>query len=208
MRGTLIERAWVDPDGAPPAVSAITHLTDAADPQWAGIVGLGPSQTYALDAGWRYDVQILRGDVDADRHPLLTGDFLSLCDPATLRAGPAGARLFVYREAAARRCEPVVHAARQRVWFDGRHPRMRVVPLSDNGHRVSLVAWQPGARTVDHAHPQGEELFVLSGELLGADEPYPAGTWVRLHPGARHRPFAQVPTVILLRHGHLRAAAG
>jgi hypothetical protein len=49
-------------------------------------------------------------------------------------------------------------------------------------------------------------MFVLSGELSDADERYPSGTWMRLHPGSAHAPFARVPTVILLRHGHLAPA--
>jgi quercetin dioxygenase-like cupin family protein len=82
---------------------------------------------------------------------------------------------------------------------------MHIAPLASGRQHVSLVEFHPGAQTHDHTHPSGEEIFVLSGELRDANERYPAGTWLRLHPGARHAPFAEVPTVILLRHGHLRA---
>lgn len=209
MSRELIERARIDleAEAAPGAVSSVTHLTHAADPRWAGIVDIGPSQTYALDAGSRHDVYVLRGQVEADRRSLDTDDFLIQHGPSILSAGDAGARLFIYREASAGRSEAVVHEARQREWRDGRNPRMRVVALSNSEHHVSLVAWQAGAGTVDHAHPNGEELFVLSGELLCAGARYPAGAWVRLHPGARHQPLAEAPAVILLRHGHLRPAS-
>jgi quercetin dioxygenase-like cupin family protein len=207
MQGELIEHKWIDLEAAPHDAGAVTHLTNAADPQWTGIVDIGPSGTYALAAGWRHDVYVLRGTVEIGGRVLGADDFLVHCGAAVVSAGEAGARLLVYREATDARCEPLVEGATERIWHDGRNPHMRVVPLANRGHRVSLVAWEPGARTRDHGHANGEELFVRSGELRNGGERYPAGTWLRLHPGARHEPFAAQPAVILLRNGHLRAAS-
>jgi hypothetical protein len=207
MQGDLIERGWTDMDAAPPDNGAIAHLTSPGDALWAGIVDIGGSQTYTLEAGWRHDLYVLRGNVDVGGQRLHYDDFLVQCGAGVVRAGQGGARLFVYREVAGSHCKPAVSCAANRAWRDGRNPRMRVAPLSSNGHNVSMVAWQPGAHTIDHGHSNGEEIFVLSGELRSAVERYPAGSWLRLHPGARHEPFAEVPTVILLRNGHLRAAS-
>jgi quercetin dioxygenase-like cupin family protein len=205
MEARLIEREWIDFEAAPHDSGAVTHLTGAADPQWAGIVDIGAFGTYALGARSRHDVYVLRGSVDIDGRVLGTDDFLVHCGGGVVSAGAEGARLLLYREVADTYCEPTHAGAAERVWHDGRNPHMRVVPLASSGHRVSLVAWEPGARTRDHGHANGEELFVLSGELRDGDERYPAGTWLRLHPGARHEPFAEQPAVILLRNGHLHA---
>jgi quercetin dioxygenase-like cupin family protein len=205
MQGKLIEHKWIDLAAAPYDAGAVTHLSGAADPQWAGIVDLGVSGTYALAAGWRHDIYVLRGTVDVGGRVLGAEDFLVRCGAGLVSAREEGARLLLYREAADARCEPAVEGAAERVWHDGRNPHMRVVPLASSGHRVSLVAWAPGARTRDHGHANGEELFVLSGELRNGGERYPAGTWLRLRPGARHEPFAEQPAVILLRNGHLHA---
>jgi quercetin dioxygenase-like cupin family protein len=207
MQNDLIERGWTDMNAASPASGAVAHLTDPADSLWAGIVELGRSETYTLEPGWRHDLYVLHGSVEVDGQRLHYDDFLVQCGAGVVRAGQNGARLFAYREAAGAHCEPMLSGAASRAWRDGRNPQMRVAPLSNHGHIVSMVAWQPGAHTTDHGHSNGEEIFVLSGELRNAVDRYPAGSWLRLHPGARHEPFAEVPTVILLRNGHLPAAS-
>ncbi|GAB2872959.1 hypothetical protein GCM10027093_05610 [Paraburkholderia jirisanensis] len=203
MQGKLLEHKQIDLDAAPGHACAVTHLTDEAEPRWAGIVDLGPSQRYTLDTGMRYNVYVLRGAVEIDGLALNADDFVIQCGHATIRAGQHGARVLVHREASVAVCEPTLQPASERSWHTGRNPQMRVALLSDSGYRVSLVEWQPGAHTVDHGHSKGEEIFVLSGELRDADQHYPAGSWLRLHPGARHEPFVAKPTVILLRNGHL-----
>lgn len=205
MHNALIEHKWIDLGKAPPVACTITDLTGHDERLWAGIVDIGKSGFYTFDDGSRYDVYVLSGDVELDGRHVTAGDFSIQCGPARVQAGVSGARLFVYRETSAPGCEPVWHTAAQRVWRPGRNPKMRVSTLSSHRHRVSLVEWQPGAHTIDHGHSNGEEIFVLDGELRDADHRYPAGTWLRLHPGARHEPFADEPTVILLRNGHLQA---
>jgi quercetin dioxygenase-like cupin family protein len=207
MQHDQIERGWTDMNAASPKTGMVMHLTDPADARWAGIVEIGASQTYTLEAGWRHDLYVLYGNVEVDGQRLNYDDFLVQCGAGAVRAGQGGARLFVYREASGLHCEPTVSGAASRAWRDGRNPQMRVAPLSNRGHLVSMVAWKPGAHTADHGHSNGEEIFVLSGELRNAVERYPAGSWLRLHPGARHEPFAEVATVILLRNGHLQAAS-
>ncbi|MGF6771756.1 hypothetical protein P3T18_004243 [Paraburkholderia sp. GAS199] len=207
MQTNLIERAWVDIEAAPRGNSTVTHLTDAAAAQWTGIVELPAGATYRLAAGMRHDVYVLRGKVGAGGYALVADDFLTQCAASVLSAGEAGARVLLYRQASGLAddapCRPRLGTASERTWHVGVNARMRVAALTGGRHHVSLVAWNPDARTRAHTHPHGEEIFVLSGELADADERYPAGTWLRLHPGAAHAPFADVPTTILLRHGHL-----
>lgn len=206
MNSEYIEKAYFDLDATPAQANHVTHFSAVDDPRWAGVVELAPSATYAFDSRSRHDIYVLRGSIDTGDSLLEKDAFAMHCDVGTMTAGPQGARIFVYREGVAASCEARVRVVHAREWRAARAPHMRVAPLSGLGHQLTLVAWEPGARTQDHAHPNGEEIFVLSGELRSHGERYPAGTWLRLHPGARHEPSADVPTLILLRNGHLRAA--
>lgn len=210
----MIERGFVDlaqagPDGraAPPHGAGVVHLSAPDDARWSGVVELAPRAVLALDAGLRHDLFMLRGEL-ADEHGLAlrAGDFASRSTPGRLYAGAGGATLFAYRQAPGDGRERVV-AQDARTWRPGRAPGLAVAPLSDDGHSLTLVDWQPGARTAPHAHARGEEIFVLGGELRSGDARLPAGSWLRLHPGEPHAPFAQTPTLILLRNGHLRPRA-
>ncbi len=68
---------------------------------------------------------------------------------------------------------------------------------------VTLVRWPAGEHFVRHRHWGGEEMFVLSGELIDEFGRYPAGTWVRSPDGSTHHPRAEVDTLIWLKVGHL-----
>ena len=203
MQNALIEREWVDLDVAPLGTSRITHLTAAAEPKWTGVIELGPSETFSLEDGLRYDFYLLRGSVDIEGHVFSADDFLIQRDATVIQAGEDGARILAYSEAGDGSRDPLVRPAKGREWRTGINIQMEVAPLDSGRHRISLVSWQPGAHTRLHTHPGGEEMFVLSGEISDGDERYPSGTWLRFHPGSTHAPFASVPTTILLRHGHL-----
>lgn len=67
---------------------------------------------------------------------------------------------------------------------------------------VSLERWEEGAASGPLPCPGGAELLVLSGRL---DEPAgPAGTWLRLPPGATLDLRAAEPTSFYWKRGHLR----
>jgi hypothetical protein len=203
MQKKLVNQAPVDLDALRREVCKVTLMTEMSGPQWAAIVDIAPSQAYTLDPGLRHDLYVLQGNATLGCRVLNTDDFLIECGPAVVSTGAKGVRLFHYSEALGLHCEAVFCSAKTRVWRTGRYPQMRVAPFSSSGHRVSLVSWQPGARTADHAHPNGEEMLVLNGELRNSADRYAPGTWLRLQPGERHELFAEVPTVILLRTGHL-----
>jgi hypothetical protein len=203
----MIERGIYDVLDATAASKKVTHFSAADDRLWAGVTALMASETITLESASRYDFYVLKGSLESDdTAPMMQGAFASRCVPGTLRAGEGGATVFVYRERSPQTCETVTQSAADRTWHAARAAGMRVAPLSESGHRLTLVEWEPGARTREHDHPRGEEIFVLSGELRSQDARYPSGTWLRLHPGSRHEPFAEVPTVIMLRNGHLGAA--
>ncbi|HTJ91617.1 MAG TPA: cupin domain-containing protein [Pararobbsia sp.] len=181
----------------------VHQMTDGADPHWAGIVDIAPLQTYSLGPGLRHDVYVLQGGASLGEQALVAHDFVVECGLALICAGKEGARLFHYTEALGSHCERVFSPASERTWHSGPYARTRVATLSNGGHRVSLVSWEPGARAANHAHVRGAEIFVVSGELRDFDDRHPSGTWLRLQPGEWHESFVDVPTVTLLRNGHL-----
>ena len=69
------------------------------------------------------------------------------------------------------------------------------VPLeqvaAESGHTTSLVSFAPGASFPEHAHPRGEELFVLQGTFSDEFGDYPMGTYIRNPPGSKHTPFTR-----------------
>lgn len=206
MKLEMIETARIDLAENLTATNRLVHLSAADDPHWTGVVTLAPSHVYALPARSRHDIYVLRGRAEAGSDLLDEGAFASLCEAGVLRAGSEGVTLFIYRESAPDHCEAITLRASEREWHAGQNPGMRVALLSSSRQQLSLVAWEPGTHTRDHGHRNGEDILVLSGELCSHNDRYPAGTWIRLHPGARHEPFTEIPTVIMLRNGHLEAA--
>jgi hypothetical protein len=197
----MIEHAHVD---LLDASSRLVQFTEAGDPLWSGAMVLAPGERVGLADGARHDLLVLGGTLEVDAGRVLeNGDFAILSGAAELRAGPLGAQLFAYRDASGAPCDELLVARDQRPWREGRTPGMLVASLCTHEHALSLVMWQPGAKAHHHAHPRGEEIFVVRGELC-EDERRPAGSWMRLHPGAWHSPHVEQPTLILVRSGHLR----
>jgi len=203
----MIERQFVDLSDDSEEGLRITHLTDAKAQPWSGIVRLYALDRFALPNAMRHDFFVLRGGVrDADGGRLSTGDFASGSSAETVIAEAGGATLFVYTEPSIKDMKSHRVHASARTWRAARAALMDVSMLSDSGHVVSLVRWRPGAEIPPHTHRGGEEILVLEGELRSARERHPAGTWLRLHADSTHSPFATVPTLILLRNGHLGPA--
>jgi len=90
-------------------------------------------------------------------------------------------------------------------WLPG-HGNLQVLPLHNfNGESVALVRWPAGERFQSHVHPGGEEIYVISGELIDEQGRYPAGTWLRSPHMSRHHPFVEQDTLIWVKVGHLPA---
>ncbi len=200
----MIQLKSVNLTQLPERESTILHLSDAADLRWAGMISLPPNTALPFDAGTRNEFYVLGGSLTEKGSAHASGTFLSRDNAADLHAGPQGAALFSYRHRLAPNGINETVASGDRNWTQGGAGGMQVAQLSLVHHRLMLVSWRPGTRIGPHAHPWGEEIFVLAGELCDQYGRYPAGTWQRLHPGAIHAPYAEVDTTILLRNGHLR----
>jgi anti-sigma factor ChrR (cupin superfamily) len=55
---------------------------------------------------------------------------------------------------------------------------------------TSIVRYAPGSHFAEHAHPGGEEIFVLDGVFSDERGDYPAGFYLRNPSGSRHSPHS------------------
>jgi anti-sigma factor ChrR (cupin superfamily) len=81
------------------------------------------------------------------------------------------------------------------------------MPLHEfDGISTALVRWGPNTRFSSHAHPGGEEIFVLEGRFRDEHGEYPAGSWLRNPRWSRHTPFTGPEgALIYVKVGHLGA---
>ena len=88
-------------------------------------------------------------------------------------------------------------------WADSPASGVRRKPLErearESGHVTSIVEYLPGASFSQHAHPHGEEIFVLEGVFSDETGDYGAGTYLRNPPGSRHTPFSEQGCIILVK---------
>lgn len=71
---------------------------------------------------------------------------------------------------------------------------------SENVALVSLPVQAPG---IQHAHPGGEEIYVIAGAIEDEQGYHPAGTWLRYPAGSSHCPTAVVDAQLWIKSGHL-----
>ncbi len=88
-------------------------------------------------------------------------------------------------------------------WMPGQG-NIEVMPLHEfESESVALVRWPAAENFKPHVHAGGEEIYVISGELIDEHGRYPAGTWVRSPHMSSHHPFVELDTLIWVKVGHL-----
>ena len=102
---------------------------------------------------------------------------------------------------------PVRIDTRSAAWHPGLVPGLSVMPLHEfEGISTALVRWAPDTQFNQHAHPGGEEIFVLEGLFRDEHGEYPAGSWLRNPRWSRHTPFTGTEgATIYVKVGHLGA---
>ena len=81
---------------------------------------------------------------------------------------------------------------------------LMVLPLHQHKtESVALVKWPAGEHFQIHTHFGGEEIYVISGELIDEYGRYPEGTWLRSPHMSNHLPFVEKETLIWVKTGHL-----
>ena len=76
-----------------------------------------------------------------------------------------------------------------------------VVVHATESEWVAIMRWGAGHRADAHAHPHGEEVFVLEGVMEDEQGVYGAGTWLRQPRGSRHQPRSSEGCVLYVRWG-------
>ncbi|HYW02776.1 MAG TPA: cupin domain-containing protein [Gammaproteobacteria bacterium] len=88
--------------------------------------------------------------------------------------------------------QPARVDSRAREWIASPSPGVWRKPLyrtgGESGRATSIVVYEPGSRFPSHAHPEGEEILVLSGVFSDETGDYPAGSYLLNPPGSRHAP--------------------
>lgn len=91
-------------------------------------------------------------------------------------------------------------------WNPGRYPGLSSMPLySEEGYpeSIRLVRFEAGAKVDFDDHTEGEEIFVIEGDLTDEHGSYEAGTWVRYPVGSNHAPSSKNGCILYVKSGHL-----
>jgi anti-sigma factor ChrR (cupin superfamily) len=89
-------------------------------------------------------------------------------------------------------------------WLPGLVRGLSVMPLHSFGiEHTSLVKWDAGTVFNPHAHPGGEEIYVIDGVFQDEFGRFPRGTWLRNPPGSTHHPYSEEGCLILVKVGHM-----
>ena len=198
----MIETSWVDIAGLLGS-AGVYSLSDKHDSHWAGVVHLSPGENLNTHTSFRNDLYILKGSISEYGHPFYgPGTFITR-GSAHFIAGNAGVMFFAYREPTASYAACATLHSNTIEWRRSGMKGLKVATLLESSHTLKLVFWGMGTRVPFHNHPLGEEIFVLSGELKDERGRHPPGTWQRFYPGAGHSPYVDIPSLVLLRNGHL-----
>jgi anti-sigma factor ChrR (cupin superfamily) len=87
--------------------------------------------------------------------------------------------------------------------------RMMLDRIGDECARAtSIVKYEPGSAFSRHAHPGGEEIFVLDGVFSDETGDYPAGWYLRNPPGSSHAPSSRDGATIFVKLRQMTPADG
>jgi anti-sigma factor ChrR (cupin superfamily) len=70
---------------------------------------------------------------------------------------------------------------------------------AEKARATSIVRYAPASYFPLHAHPGGEEIFVLSGVFSDESGDYPAGSYLRNPPGSAHKPHTANGAIIFVK---------
>lgn len=176
------------------------------------LVRYAPNSTFPRHAhGGGEEILVLEGEFADEHGAYPAGCYLRnpIGTAHAPRVGTQGALIFVklYQFDPADEARRVIDS-RAEAWAAGPVAGLESLPLHAFGdERVRLERWAPQVHAEPRDLPGGAEYLVLEGVLHDADGTYPAGSWLRLPPGARHAPFTgEAGARVYLKTGHLPLA--
>lgn len=88
-------------------------------------------------------------------------------------------------------------------WLPGQED-IEIMSLHEySREQTALVKWPAGKRLQPQRHLGGEEIFVLSGEIIDDQGSYPPGTWIRSPQRSLLNLRTEKSTVAFVKVGHL-----
>lgn len=102
------------------------------------------------------------------------------------------------------RPQPTVRRAASMPWTASPAPgvwrkRLEHHGPAESGQVTSLVRYDPGAAFAHHDHPDGEEIYVLSGTFSDERGDFGAGSYLLSAQGFRHAPFSKSGCTIFVK---------
>ncbi|MEO6098327.1 MAG: cupin domain-containing protein [Fibrobacteria bacterium] len=83
--------------------------------------------------------------------------------------------------------------------------KIRELYQADDGYRISMVRYAPGAKVPDHLHTADEHTYVLEGSLKDSAGEHYAGSYLLSPMGSRHRVWSDRGALVLVhRLGPIR----
>ncbi len=97
----------------------------------------------------------------------------------------------------------VAVAPHQYAWVASPQPGVERVMLdrigAEQARATSIVRYAPGSVFPRHAHPDGEEILVLSGTFSDERHDFPEGWYLRNPPGSAHTPASRDGALIFVK---------
>jgi anti-sigma factor ChrR (cupin superfamily) len=97
----------------------------------------------------------------------------------------------------------VLVAPHQYEWVASPQPGVERVMLdrigAEQARATSIVRYAPGSVFPRHAHPDGEEILVLSGSFSDEHDDFPEGWYLRNPPDSSHRPSSREGALIFVK---------
>jgi anti-sigma factor ChrR (cupin superfamily) len=90
-------------------------------------------------------------------------------------------------------------------WLPGKG-KCQLLPLHEHKtESVALIRCPAGERLNMQAHKGGDEIYVISGELIDDLGHYPSGSWIRSPDMNEHNPCVERETLLFVKTGHLNS---
>jgi len=186
----------------------LEHLHDGGLRRTA-LVRLAPGATLpAIGDDGCTDILVLAGELRDDRLVYASGAFLHVPVGERTLFTAAGCTLFVKDRPARRRVRHVLDT-RMVVFEPSYVAGLWAAPLhEDLDGRVVLLRFDPGTVIGPHHHDDGEEFFVLQGEVRDELGSYATHCWVRQPPASSHSVASAGGCLFLTFAHHLQGIRG
>jgi anti-sigma factor ChrR (cupin superfamily) len=82
--------------------------------------------------------------------------------------------------------------------------KLNVSPGYPEIENIRFTKLDKGIHVASHAHPGGNEMFILEGSIADEHGLFVPGDWIRQPAGSRHAPWTDDGCVLYVRDGHIR----